>query len=87
MFVMTMAFGIGETMAAMSADAERGVTDRFRSMPISSAAVVMGRSVTDMIYASLGLAVMVVAGCLLGWLPWHRGRVRGRDRAPAAPAL
>ena len=67
MFVMTMAFGIGETMAAMSADAERGVTDRFRSMPISSAAVVVGRSATDMIYASLGLAVMVVAGYLLGW--------------------
>jgi ABC-type multidrug transport system permease subunit len=67
MFVMTMAFGIGETMSAMSADAERGVTDRFRSMPISSAAVVLGRSVTDMIYASLGLAVMVVAGYLLGW--------------------
>ena len=34
MFVMTMAFGIGETMAYIAADAERGVTDRFRSMPM-----------------------------------------------------
>ena len=35
MFVMTMAFGAGETMTAMTTDADRGVTDRFRSMPMS----------------------------------------------------
>ena len=37
MFVMTMAFGTGETMIAVTQDADRGVTDRFRSMPMSSA--------------------------------------------------
>jgi ABC-2 type transport system permease protein len=67
MFVMTMAFGIGETMAAMAADAERGVTDRFRSMPMASSAVVLGRSLTDMIYATVGLAVMIGAGLVMGW--------------------
>lgn len=72
MFVMTMAFGIGETMAAMAADAERGVTDRFRSMPIASSAVVLGRSMTDMIYSTVGLSVMIVSGLVLGWR-WHGG--------------
>jgi ABC-2 type transport system permease protein len=72
MFVMTMAFGIGETMSFIAADAERGVTDRFRSMPMSASAVLMGRSITDMIYASVGLAVMVGAGLVLGWR-WHGG--------------
>jgi ABC-type multidrug transport system permease subunit len=67
MFVMTMAFGIGETMAAVSVDAQRGVTDRFRSMPMASSAVVLGRSITDMIYSTVGLAVMFVAGMMLGW--------------------
>ena len=67
MFVMTMAFGIGETMAAVSLDAQRGVTDRFRSMPMASSAVVVGRSITDMIYSTVGLAVMIVAGVVLGW--------------------
>ena len=67
MFVMTMAFGIGETMTGVSVDAERGVTDRFRSMPMSSSAVVLGRSTADMIYSVVGLAVMVVAGLALGW--------------------
>lgn len=70
MFVMTMAFGIGETMTGVSMDAQRGVTDRFRSMPMSSSAVVLGRSVTDMLYSFIGLAVMVVAGVALGWR-WH----------------
>lgn len=67
MFVMTMAFGIGETMAYMAADAERGVTDRFRSMPVASSAVVLGRSITDMIYATVGLSVMIGAGLVMGW--------------------
>jgi len=70
MFVMTMAFGIGETMAYMAADAERGVTDRFRSMPMASSAVVLGRSLTDMIYATVGLTVMIATGLVLGWR-WH----------------
>jgi ABC-type multidrug transport system permease subunit len=72
MFVMTMAFGIGETMSAVSVDAERGVTDRFRSMPMTSSAVVMGRSITDMLYSTVGLGVMIGAGLALGWR-WHGG--------------
>ena len=70
MFVMTMAFGIGETMSAIAADAERGVTDRFRSMPMASGAVVLGRTITDMIYTVVGLTVMIVCGLVLGWR-WH----------------
>ena len=70
MFVMTMAFGIGETMAYIAADAERGVTDRFRSMPMAASAVLLGRSITDMIYATVGLAVMIGCGLVLGWR-WH----------------
>ena len=42
MFVMTMAFGIGNTMTVVATDIERGVMDRFRSMPIAPAAVVAG---------------------------------------------
>jgi ABC-2 type transport system permease protein len=72
MFVMTMAFGIGETMTAVSVDAERGVTDRFRSMPMASSAVLVGRSITDMVYSTFALAVMAAAGLVLGWR-WHGG--------------
>jgi ABC transporter DrrB family efflux protein len=71
---MTIAFGAGETMAAVSNDVIKGVHDRFRSMPMSPLSVLLGRGVSDMLYASLGLAVMVACGLVLGWR-WHTGPI------------
>lgn len=70
MFAMTMAFGLEGTMTSVATDAARGVTDRFRSMPMSPSAVVLGRSIADMLNSALGLAVMVSCGLLVGWR-WH----------------
>jgi ABC transporter DrrB family efflux protein len=67
MFAMTMAFGLETTMIAVSTDAARGVTDRFRSMPIAPSAVVSGRAGADMLNSALGLAVIMGAGLVLGW--------------------
>lgn len=72
MFVMTMAFGIGETMLTVQADAAKGITDRFRSMPMARSAVVVGRSLADMLYSAMGLAVMLACGLAVGWR-WHGG--------------
>jgi ABC-2 type transport system permease protein len=71
-FVMTMLFGLETTMAAVNTDASRGVTDRFRSLPIHPAAVVLGRCLADMIYTGLGLAVLMATGLALGWR-WSDG--------------
>lgn len=67
MFAMTMAFGLEATMVAVSTDAAKGVTDRFRSMPMAPSAVVVGRAGADMLNSVLGLAVIMVAGLLVGW--------------------
>ena len=72
MLAMTMVFGLETTMVAISTDAARGVTDRFRAMPMAPSAVVVGRSLADMLYALLGLIVMVVCGLAVGWR-WHNG--------------
>lgn len=72
MFAMTMAFGIETTFTAVSADASRGVTDRFRSMPMAGSAVVTGRCAADMLNSTLGLAVMVVCALAVGW-QWRNG--------------
>ena len=72
MFVLTMVFGIEATMVAVNADAAKGVTDRFRSMPMAPSAVVVGRSVADMLYSVVGLAVMVACGLVVGWR-WDDG--------------
>lgn len=70
MFVQTMAFGLGETLAAVQADNAKGVMDRFRSMPIAPSAVVLGRSLAGMLYSLVSLVVLVGAGLLVGWR-WH----------------
>ncbi|TBN57956.1 ABC transporter permease [Glaciihabitans arcticus] len=67
MFALTMLFGLESTMAAMSDDAQKGVTDRFRSMPIGASAVVGGRAGADVLYSALSLAVLIVGGLLIGW--------------------
>jgi ABC-type multidrug transport system permease subunit len=75
MFAMTMVFGIGATLTAVSADAARGVTDRFRSMPMTALAVVAGRAAADMLNSAAALAVLTGCGFLVGWHP-HRGAAR-----------
>src|SRR6478609_2939644 len=71
-FVMAMLFGLETTMAGVNADASRGVTDRFRSLPIHPSAVVLGRCLADMIYTVLGLLVLMATGLMLGWR-WQDG--------------
>jgi ABC-2 type transport system permease protein len=57
-------------MMAVTTDAARGVTDRFRAMPMSGSAVVLGRCLADMLNSMVGLALMIGVGLLLGWR-WH----------------
>ena len=70
MFAQTMAFGIGETLAAVQADTQKGVTDRFRSMPMAPSAVVVGRCIAGMTYSAASLLLMVACGLAVGWR-WH----------------
>jgi ABC-2 type transport system permease protein len=72
MFALTMIFGVEATFAAVATDAARGVTDRFRSMPMAPSAVVVGRSAADMLNSALGLAVLVGCGLVVGW-QWRNG--------------
>jgi len=67
MFAQTMAFGIGETLASVQADTAKGVTDRFRSMPMAPSAVVVGRCVANMVYSTASLALLVACGLAVGW--------------------
>ena len=72
MFGLTMLFGIEATMIAVTTDAARGVTDRFRSMPMAPSAVVAGRATADMLSSALGLAVLIGCGLVVGWR-WDGG--------------
>jgi ABC-2 type transport system permease protein len=75
MLAMTMVFGIGATLSAVSADAARGITDRFRSLPMAGSAVIAGRAAADMLSSAAALAILTGCGFLTGWHP-HRGAAR-----------
>jgi ABC transporter DrrB family efflux protein len=75
MLALTVVFGIESTMLAVTTDVARGVTDRFRSMPMAPSAVVAGRAGADMLHAAVGLAVMISFGLLVGWR-WNEGPLR-----------
>ena len=67
MFAMTMAFGFMNTALMVVIDKERGVTDRFRSMPMAPSAIVTGRGVSDVIHAALDLLVLATIALVIGW--------------------
>ncbi|MFJ3985684.1 ABC transporter permease [Streptomyces fungicidicus] len=67
MLALTMAFGLEGTMIAVTRDLDKGVIDRFRSMPMANGAVLVGRSVADMLQSALGLGVLLAVAAALGW--------------------
>ena len=67
MLALSMMFGVESTMSAMATDSRKGITDRFRSLPISGVAVPLGRVGADLLNSSLQLAVLMAGGLLVGW--------------------
>ena len=67
MMALSMLFGVEATTTTMAADARKGITDRFRSLPIGSAAVSLGRVGADMANSAVELLVLLVGGLLIGW--------------------
>ncbi|MEU6944219.1 ABC transporter permease [Streptomyces sp. NPDC046316] len=67
MLTLTMVFGLEATMTAVTQDLNKGVIDRFRSMPMADGAVLVGRSAADMLQSAAGLLVMAGVGYAIGW--------------------
>lgn len=67
MFAQAMVNGAAATVAVVAANRANGVTDRLRSMPVSPASVLMGRSAADLVNSCLDLVVLVGLGLLVGW--------------------
>jgi ABC transporter DrrB family efflux protein len=66
-FVQTVAFTAATTTVAMAEDLQRGIIDRFRSLPMARSAVLAGRTVSDLAFSVITTAAMAVTGVLVGW--------------------
>ena len=66
-FAQTVVFGATFTGYSLAEDLQKGIVDRFRSLPMSSSAVVVGRTLSDVGINVLSLLVMSVTGLLVGW--------------------
>ena len=66
-FAQTIVFGAFGVALALSHDRNNGAIDRFHSLPIPRATILVGRSISSLIHSSIGIAVMALTGLLIGW--------------------
>ncbi|MET0615047.1 MAG: ABC transporter permease [Thermoleophilaceae bacterium] len=71
-FVQSVAFRATQTAVGLSEDLERGVIDRFRSMPMARSAVLIGRTTADLVRNVLIILLMTAVGYLIGF-QFHAG--------------
>lgn len=65
----TLAFGASTTTINVAVDLQRGVVDRFRSLPMSSSALLVGHVVADLVRNVLSAVIMLAVSFLVGFRP------------------
>lgn len=66
-FAQTVIFGSANTGVGLADDIQKGIIDRFRSLPMARSAVLIGRTTSDVVSNVLVMCVMLVVGLLVGW--------------------
>jgi ABC transporter DrrB family efflux protein len=65
--VQSIAFGGFVTALGLAEDVKKGLIDRFRSLPMSRAAVLSARTFSDILLNCLSLTVLLVVGFIAGF--------------------
>ena len=68
-FVQTVAFGSVSTSIGLAEDLQKGLIERFRALPMSRGAVLLGRTTADLIRNVFVIIIMTVVGLLVGFRP------------------
>lgn len=66
-FAQTVVFGSTYSGSAMAQDLKDGIIDRFRTLPMNGAAVLIGRTNGDLVINTLSMLVMMATGFIVGW--------------------
>lgn len=70
-FTQTVVFNSAFTTVGLAGDLQSGLVDRLRTLPMWSLAVVLGRTLSDLVVSIVSVAVMAITGLVIGW------RIRG----------
>ena len=71
-FAQTVIFGSTFSGSSMAQDLKEGIIDRFRTLPMSPTAVLIGRTCADLALNSISVVVMICVGLAVGWR-FHNG--------------
>ena len=66
-FAQTIAFAAVTTAIGMTDDINKGIIDRFRSLPMGRSAVLFGRTLSDVVYNGGILIVLMLSGLVVEW--------------------
>ncbi|MGW2366604.1 ABC transporter permease [Streptomyces sp. NPDC001667] len=67
LFAATAVNGVLTSMLASAQDHQRGVMDRFRTLPMSRFAIPAGQTASDVAMAALGFVPLALCGLAVGW--------------------
>ena len=65
--VQNIAFGGFVTAMGLAEDMNKGLIDRFRSLPMSRAALLAGRTLSDVVTNVTSMTILVVTGLIIGF--------------------
>ncbi|MSO44492.1 MAG: ABC transporter permease [Thermoleophilia bacterium] len=68
-FAQTVAFGAVASGIGLAEDLQRGLIDRFRSLPMARSSVLVGRTVSDLLRNVGVIGVMLIVGVFVGFRP------------------
>jgi len=55
------------TALGLNEDVHKGLIDRFRSLPMSRAAVLAGRTLSDILTNALSMVILIITGVIIGF--------------------
>ena len=67
--IQTLAFGANYTTINLAVDMKEGIVDRFRSLPMSGSALVIGHIAADLVRNVISGIIIILAGLAVGFRP------------------
>lgn len=65
--IQTIIFAATNTTVGLAVDLSKGMIDRFRSLPMSRAAVLAGRTTADTLRGTFTITIMLIVGTIIGF--------------------